>query len=358
MTDAQAFRAMAMQLSVEDELEQQRSDAFSSSSGLKHDVGASTGAHLTLLFDVLKKTGRAGRAVIFVLEDFDKFAAQSGGAANHQALLYNLLDMTHHSGMRFGVLGTSVRTDVLQLLEKRVRSRFSQVTVVMTSALQEPNNLLSIIYSRLALSDDMKDNTLRSQWNERVELLLSSRDAWCVIHSVAQRTRDVRALLHLLSVAVTYLSESDWLLRPEHLSSSFASFRSQEYSLVHHMQALTPLQTCLMGALLRLVQREFAVITFAAVVQQLREFAEISKDSYVAAAKYSDSACSQAIDELVSEGLVDYAENTACRSRTRQEYRALVMLAHPADLRQFFLLHREVSPELRDWAGRDRTSDK
>lgn len=70
--------------------------------------------------------------------------------------LYNLLDTTHNSGMQFAVLGTSVRTDVLQMLEKRVRSRFSQLTVDMGSVLQQPNHLLPLVYSRLAVPHVMQ----------------------------------------------------------------------------------------------------------------------------------------------------------------------------------------------------------
>jgi origin recognition complex subunit 4 len=359
-TDAQAFREIATQLSIEEELQQQLAllqDDTLASPGRKGDTGASTAAHLSLLFDVLKKTGRMGRAIIFVLEDFDRFAMQGGGVSNHQALLYNLLDMTHANSMQFAVLGTSVRTDVLQLLEKRVRSRFSQLTVVMTSALQQPNHLLPIIYSRLALPIELDCNPLRSQWNERVQLLLANKDFWRIVGSVAQRTRDVRALLRLLSLALSHLSETDWLLRLDHFSDAAAIERGQEYGLAKQMQSMTPLQTVLLGALLRLVRRDIAVITYAAVMQQVKEFISNNKECYVAAAKYSDSACIQAMDELVAEGLVDYSENTACRSRTRQEYRTLVMLALPADVQQFFLQNRNVSPELKDWAGRDRASD-
>ena len=360
-TDAQAFREIAAQLSIEEVLHQQQlvlqKDNVLAPAGKKTDVGASTSAHLALLFDVLKKTGRNGRSIIFYLEDFDRFAMQGGGASNHQALLYNLLDMTHNSGMQFGVLGTSVRTDVLQLLEKRVRSRFSQLTIVMPSVTQQPNHLVPVIYSRLAWPIALQTNPLCLRWNERVQLLLNNKDFWRVIHSVAQRSRDTRALLRFLSVALAHLSESDWLLRLDHFNDAVASARAQEFGLTKQMQVMTPLQQVLMGALLRLVRRDFAVITFAAVLQQFREFVSNNKECYVAASNYSDTACARAVDELVAEGVVEYSENSGCRARTRQEFRVLVLLAQPADVQQFFLQNRDVSPELRDWAGRDRTSE-
>ncbi len=82
---------------------------------------------------------------------------------------------------------------------------------------------------------------------------------------------------------------------------------------MQQLQTLTPLQQALMGALLRLVTREYAVITFAAVMQQLQEFVSNNADCYVAAARYSDGACARALDELVAEGLLEYVEANACR---------------------------------------------
>lgn len=399
-----------MQLSIEEELQQQQQqqqdDTLSSPLKPTHSktthaqLAGSTSSHLSTLFDVLRNSEKKNRAVIFFLEDFDRFAVQGGGAQNHQALLYNLLDMTHHSGMQFAVLGTSVRTDVLQLLEKRVRSRFSQLTVVMTSAMQQPNHLLPLIYSRLAVPHAMQvkffspnpnhkpqtpnhthrtpdpkphtrcterqtltphqSNPLFAEWNERLELLLCNRDVWGIISGIAERARDLRPLLHFLSLALSHVNENDWLLRPEHLKECVVCMQGQEHNLKVQLQGLTPLQQVMLGAVLRLVTREYAVITFAAVMQQFREFVSSNRDNYcyVAAANYSDSACAQAVDELVAGGLVEYVEANACRSRTRQEYRAMAMLAQPCDVKSFFLLDRGVSPQLKEWAGRDVTSNK
>lgn len=55
-----------------------------------------------------------------MLDEFDLFASRR----QKQTLLYNLLDALQTSGMCAGVVGLSVRQDVMELLEKRVKSRF------------------------------------------------------------------------------------------------------------------------------------------------------------------------------------------------------------------------------------------
>lgn len=64
---------------------------------------------------------RSHRAVLFILDELDAFARRP-----RQALLYGLFDALASAGaLGAAVLGVSVRVDALDLLEKRVRSRFS-----------------------------------------------------------------------------------------------------------------------------------------------------------------------------------------------------------------------------------------
>ncbi|RVE53623.1 hypothetical protein evm_001764 [Chilo suppressalis] len=64
---------------------------------------------------------RQCRSMVFILEEFDMFC-HSGRT---QTLLYNLFDITHSKQAPMFVLGVTNRIDVMELLEKRVKSRFS-----------------------------------------------------------------------------------------------------------------------------------------------------------------------------------------------------------------------------------------
>jgi origin recognition complex subunit 4 len=63
-------------------------------------------------------------SVIFILEEFDLFATHP-----RQTLLYNLFDIAQSRKAPIAVVGTTTRIDVVESLEKRVKSRFSHRTV-------------------------------------------------------------------------------------------------------------------------------------------------------------------------------------------------------------------------------------
>ena len=77
---------------------------------------------------VLKGLKDANKAALFILEDFDMFARQQ-----KQTFLYCLLDSLQKSDAKAVVIGTTSRYDCLDLLEKRVKSRFSHRTIVLSS---------------------------------------------------------------------------------------------------------------------------------------------------------------------------------------------------------------------------------
>lgn len=63
---------------------------------------------------------RTSKSIVFILDEFDLFT-------NHprQTLLYNLFDIAQSRKAPIAVIGCSTRMDVIECLEKRVKSRFS-----------------------------------------------------------------------------------------------------------------------------------------------------------------------------------------------------------------------------------------
>lgn len=64
--------------------------------------------------------GKDSQRLIFIIEEFDLFCAH-----HNQTLLYNLFDVAQSAQTPICVLGITCRLDVIELLEKRVKSRFS-----------------------------------------------------------------------------------------------------------------------------------------------------------------------------------------------------------------------------------------
>lgn len=69
---------------------------------------------------------RAAHSVLFILDSFEHFAARP-----RQTLLYNLFDVAQARKAPIAVLGLTPRLDAADLLEKRVRSRFSHRSVLL-----------------------------------------------------------------------------------------------------------------------------------------------------------------------------------------------------------------------------------
>ncbi len=81
-------------------------------------VFGSFAEHLEFLLQCLRGGGRNSKPVVFVLEEFQLFCAH-----HNQTLLYNLFDVAQTQATPMVVIGISPELDVLESLEKRVRSR-------------------------------------------------------------------------------------------------------------------------------------------------------------------------------------------------------------------------------------------
>lgn len=103
--DRCALKEIAKQLCYEHELTFSRTASFDENS--------------QFMIAMLRECALAHKTVMFILDEFDLFAQ------GKQRLLYNLLDAMQSVLSKAAVVGISCRLDADQLLEKRVRSRFS-----------------------------------------------------------------------------------------------------------------------------------------------------------------------------------------------------------------------------------------
>ena len=83
-------------------------------------VFGSFAENLAFLLACLKAGNKKSKSVMFILEEFDLFCSH-----HNQTLLYNLFDISQSAQAPICVLGITCRLDVIELLEKRVKSRFS-----------------------------------------------------------------------------------------------------------------------------------------------------------------------------------------------------------------------------------------
>lgn len=120
--------------------------------------------------------GVTSKSVVFVIDEFDLFATHA-----RQTLLYNLFDIAQARKAPIAVLGLTNRIDVVESLEKRVKSRFSHRYVYLSL----PKNMSAywdICKQGLAVDDeDAKSEGLdislkgfakfHDYWNKKVDAL-------------------------------------------------------------------------------------------------------------------------------------------------------------------------------------------
>jgi len=97
---------------------------------------------------VLREGFRNTSAVVIILEKFEYFCSKE-----RQTLLYNLFDIAQESGVRLSIIGTSAKMDVMDSLEKRIKSRFSMRHLIVSKPTRI-DDLINILLEKLKLPED------------------------------------------------------------------------------------------------------------------------------------------------------------------------------------------------------------
>lgn len=103
--------------------------------------------NLAFLLDCLKAGHRAkSKSVIYILEEFDLFCAHA-----NQTLIYNLFDVAQSAQAPICVIGLTRRYDVIELLEKRVKSRFSHRQIFLFNETNDCDEFAKVFLNLLKL---------------------------------------------------------------------------------------------------------------------------------------------------------------------------------------------------------------
>ncbi|KAJ1918696.1 origin recognition complex subunit 4 [Mycoemilia scoparia] len=172
-----ALRDIARQLSIEQSMEE-------------FNVGSFAQAMMYLL-EVLKKGNRGTSPVLFLLDEFDLLAQHP-----KQTLLYTLFDIAQSHQSPVAVIGITPRLDVLDLLEKRVKSRYSHRQIYV-HFIGNMEGYVEVAKQLLLLSDDNSevlrlDPAYRSQFNYHVEELFNDQDFVNILSSLFNLGKDIR----------------------------------------------------------------------------------------------------------------------------------------------------------------------
>ncbi|XP_046617948.1 origin recognition complex subunit 4 [Neodiprion virginianus] len=220
--------------------------------------------NLSFLLECLKSGDKTqSKPVIFILDEFDLFCAH-----RNQTLLYNLFDVAQSAQAPICVLGITCRLDVIELLEKRVKSRFSHRQIFLfpgdTSGSDQPTSAfddrLKLFQHLLSLPDDENVNETDQQyedckinpqfgarWNEYIKSLTENMTMVNFLKRMYQLDVSERSFRNFLALVISSLSEKHPKLEVNDFVEANKFFHQDDKVLT--LQGLSVLELCLIIAM-------------------------------------------------------------------------------------------------------------
>ena len=376
--DATALKEITRQLSVKDaadELEQKEyvpsqkraaAAASSSSNSSSRKPKPSKGKaprgnfaqHLQLLEDVLWEGSQAadGAPVVFVLDEFEAFAR-----SNKQTLLYNLLDLCQSSDTHMVVVGMTCRLDCIQLLEKRIQSRFDNRQLLFSHP--DYNTLMKILSQRLLLgapagtvssdADSAVLDEMVTEWNKSCQKLFSDANlqARRILEPLHMLGYSVGWFLKALQVAACRLLRTQrrvkWLQVSDLREATIALTKDVRTSVV---KSLSTHEVIVVVAMAHLEQKDVTTYSFETVYKELLRVFATPTLSHL---KFSKIVGIKVFEHLLDLKLVSHALGEgASTSDLPKEFRRAKLLVDPDTVMAMMRKGDEIAcpTAVRHWA--------
>ncbi|KAG7130542.1 Origin recognition complex subunit 4 like protein [Verticillium longisporum] len=200
--------------------------------------------------------GVTSKAVIFIIDEFDMFASHA-----RQTLLYNLFDIAQARKAPIAVLGCTTRMDVVEMLEKRVKSRFSHRHVYL-SLPANPTSYWQVCRQGLTVDDeDMKAEGIDEgvqghvefyrNWNNMIKDLHEEKTFKALLQYHYYTTKSAAAFLTECILPLSSLSVDEMALEIPSASATMVRLAAPN-SKLHLLSALSDLDLGLLIAAARL----------------------------------------------------------------------------------------------------------
>lgn len=213
--------------------------------GLSTAVGSFAEKFVSLL-RILNKGSQEKKSVLFVLDEFDSFCHHK-----KQTLLLNLFDVAQSPQLPVCVIGLTSRTDIMQLLEKRVKSRFTHRQLHLVDNL-EFSSYMDIAKKLLCLPERFHDEKLKNEWNDHVKSVMEEVPVQNTLKRQYECSRSIRDLKQLLLLPVSLLSSNHPRLEPGDFIDAF-NFSAGD-SRYNALQGLSVVEISLIIAMMHLTE--------------------------------------------------------------------------------------------------------
>jgi len=187
---------------------------------VKERVFGSMAETFQFLLQALKSGSQlSSRPVLVVIDRFDLFAHHS-----KQTLLYNLFDLSQTPSTPLTVIGMTRRLDVLDLLEKRVKSRFCHRQLHIANKWTKDDFVTAFV--QLLQVPIKKYNA--KKWNEHVKNLIKSETVIKILHKLHDVNREIPCLLQLAAPLIARLGPEKDDITCSEIADSFEKITGAE----------------------------------------------------------------------------------------------------------------------------------
>ena len=189
--------------------------------------------HLEFLLASLRSdvTGRNSKPIVFVLEEFGLFCSHK-----NQTLLYNLFDVAQSRAAPIIVIGVSSSLDVIESLEKRVKSRFNHRQLTMLP-FQNLENYMEAVKHYLTIQDGQCSAQSRTEWNRNIAKLLKATEVRKTFERIFFLNSTISHLRQYLFTVLSFM-EDDQLSNQIFLDVAQNQNASEETSLLGGLSVL------------------------------------------------------------------------------------------------------------------------
>lgn len=258
-----------------------------------------------------------GRAVFFVLDQMELFTKSK------QNLLYSLLNLMQEKEPPVAIIGMAGVLHIMDMLEKRVKSRFSDRYILfLPNASME--QALHILRHVLLLPDGFSTHPHAKEWNSRVVALLEDKE---FLEFLAQRQdvkSDPKDLFNLLHVAMKDIDERHPFLTVHDFRKA-AAFMSPDMKL-QALKGAPALEMGLLVAMKLFEEDKIEEYNFEMVYDRFQKFA---RDEFMSVTKPTAFA---AFESLLEQELIKKVARRAEEKATPKGFLMVRLMPIPAQI--------------------------
>ncbi|XP_074158230.1 origin recognition complex subunit 4 isoform X3 [Sminthopsis crassicaudata] len=296
--------------------------------------------NLSFLLEALKKGDRTTSCpVIFILDEFDLFAHHK-----NQTLLYNLFDISQSAQTPVAVIGLTCRLDILELLEKRVKSRFSHRQIHLMNSFSF-SQYLKIFKEQLTLPEAFPDKHFTEKWNETVQArgLISQNLIFLTCTMSSKRLDDLQVLYYSKKGLSEDKNVKDVLLKHFHASKDLRSLHMLLMLALSHITSSRPfiIPTDLIEA-----NHLCSMDSKANIVHEFQKFIQRKAHSVY---NFEKPVVMKAFEHLQQLELVKVMERTSVN--TQREYQLVKLLLDNNQIMDALQKYPNCPTDVRQWAA-------